>query len=144
MEQKIDDLESTNDKVVASDALVSNEQKPSNPIRTFLGISNRALIYKFLIILGFLPAVLGGYFRQNIFLEILFYTLSILCFVTGITYYIKERKNFLRDYRAVKVGKVPILDLYAHDYPMKDSLIMLALLLLGIVAIGFLANYFVK
>lgn len=121
-----------------------DRQKLSNPIRTFLGISNRGIIYQLFIYLAFVPVIVCNLLPENIYFTVITYVLSTLCFVMAAIYYIKERKYFIKDYQNVKIGKIPLLPTYSYDFPMKDSIIMLVLILIGIVLIGFLANLFVK
>lgn len=121
----------------------NQKEKPSNPILTFFGLSGRALIFKLLIILAIPFGFLIDY-SHNLYLKILFSLLATGCFIGAIIFYIKQRKMFLKDYQNVKIGETPLMPTYSNDFPMKDSIIMLLLILFGIGVIMVIAKYFIK
>lgn len=119
------------------------KEKSSNPVLTFFGLSRRAILYKLLIVLA-IPFGVSIDLTHNFYLKILFGFLTTCCFIGAIIFYIKQRKLFLRDYQNVKVGKTPLIPTYSYDFPMKDSIIMLLLILLGIGLIIVISIYFIK
>ena len=98
--------------------------KSEKAVFTFLGLNSKQIVFRLLalvVVILLISETDSGTLMYGIY--------AVLA--VSLILYLFWRKKLIADYKAVNIKSIPILPLHSHDFPMKNSIIMLGLILLG-------------